>query len=227
MRIKKKDITGNRYGKLVALYAVSESYGDYGATVWRCRCDCGKEVNVTYSGLLSGNNKSCGCLKEESQKNLTERLELVDGTCVDWLEKRKMRTDNKSGHKGVFRKKSGRYSASIGFKKKVFYLGTFDTCEEAIEAREKAEEKIFGSFLEGHRYWKSRVELDPEWGEEHPFRFEVEKQNGDIIIHNSMEKYMDQEKAEQNNSDPESEKKHCIKQFRRTAPYRHINAGYQ
>lgn len=186
MRKKKEDITGNRYGKLVALYAVSEHYGDYGASVWRCRCDCGREVNVTYSSLLSGNKKSCGCLKEECQKNLYERMELVDGTCVEWIEGRKMRADNKTGCKGVFKKKNGRYSASIGFKKKVFYLGTYETYPEAVSARKKAEENIFGSFLECHRYWKDRAETDPDWGRDHPFRFDVEKREGEIVIHTPM-----------------------------------------
>ena len=102
MRIKKRDLTGSRFGKIVALYAVSEVKEGYGASVWRCRCDCGKEINVMYFSLLSGNNKSCGCLKEESQKRLLERMELVDGTCVEWLKDRKIRTDNKSGCKGVY-----------------------------------------------------------------------------------------------------------------------------
>ena len=104
MRIKKRDLTGCRFGKLVVLHAVSEVKEGYGASVWRCRCDCGKEVNVMYFGLVSGNNKSCGCLKEESQKNLRERMELVDGTCVEWLKDRKIRTDNKSGCKGVYKR---------------------------------------------------------------------------------------------------------------------------
>ena len=124
MRIKKRDLTGCRFGKLVVLHAVSEVKEGYGASVWRCRCDCSKEVNVMYFGLVSGNNKSCGCLKEESQKNLRERMELVDGTCVEWLKDRKIRTDNKSGCKGVYKRKSGKYSVTIGFKKRIIYLGS-------------------------------------------------------------------------------------------------------
>ncbi len=139
MRKKKEDIKGNRYGKLVALYAVSESDENGGAEVWRCRCDCGSEINVLYPSLISGNKKSCGCLKEESQQNLLERLELVDGTCVEWLEGRKRRVDNKSGCKGVYKRKSGKYTVSIGFKKKIIYLGTYESRDEAIEARKKAD----------------------------------------------------------------------------------------
>ena len=65
-------------------------------------------------------------------------MELVDGTCVEWLKDRKIRTDNKSGCKGVYKRKSGKYTVSIGFKKKIIYLGTYESRDEAIEARKKA-----------------------------------------------------------------------------------------
>jgi len=185
MRIKKRDLTGCRFGKLVVLHAVSEVKEGYGASVWRCRCDCGKEVNVMYFGLVSGNNKSCGCLKEESQKNLRERMELVDGTCVEWLKDRKIRTDNKSGCKGVYKRKSGKYSVTIGFKKRIIYLGTYDSKEEAVEVRKKAEEVVYDSFLEGYSIWKKRAEQDPEWAKEHPFQFDVEKKGSRLVVKNN------------------------------------------
>ena len=186
MLIKKRDLTGSRFGKLVVLNAVSEVKEGYGASVWRCRCDCGKEVNVMYFGLVSGNNKSCGCLKEESQKNLLERMELVDGTCVEWLKDRKIRTDNKSGCKGVYKRKSGKYTVSIGFKKKIIYLGTYESRDEAIEARKKAEELVYDSFLEGYSIRKKRAKQDPEWEKGHPFQFDVEKKGGRLVVHNPM-----------------------------------------
>lgn len=187
MRTKKRDLTGSRFGKLVVLYAVSEVKEGYGASLWRCRCDCGKEVNVTYFGLMSGNNKSCGCLKEESQKSLLERMELVDGTCVEWLKDRSIRTDNKSGCKGVYKRKSGKYTVSIGFKKKIIYLGSYGSRDEAIEARKKAEELVYDGFLESYSIWKKRAEQDPEWAKVHPFQFDVEKKGGRLVVHNPME----------------------------------------
>ncbi|MEY4720087.1 MAG: hypothetical protein RL563_2705 [Pseudomonadota bacterium] len=54
------DRTGQRFGNLVAL--------ERGGTnalkkiLWRCRCDCGNEVNVVASALVTGNTKSCGCV---------------------------------------------------------------------------------------------------------------------------------------------------------------------
>ena len=93
-------------------------------------------------------------------------MELVDGTCVEWLKDRKIRTDNKSGCKGVYKRKSGKYTVSIGFKKKIIYLGTYESRDEAIEARKKAEELVYDSFLEGYSIWKKRAEQDPKWAKE-------------------------------------------------------------
>lgn len=38
-------------------------------SVWICRCDCGNYTSVTRPALLSGNTKSCGCMKSKSISN--------------------------------------------------------------------------------------------------------------------------------------------------------------
>lgn len=55
----KKDITGNRYGRLVAVKSTSEKVNN--SYKWECLCDCGKIVFVSVGSLNSGNTKSCGC----------------------------------------------------------------------------------------------------------------------------------------------------------------------
>lgn len=55
---KLKDLTGKRFGKLMVL---ERSENKNGRTYWKCRCDCGNEINVIASNLLRGNTKSCGC----------------------------------------------------------------------------------------------------------------------------------------------------------------------
>ena len=85
----------------------------------------------------------------------------------------------------------GKYAAYIGFKKKVFYIGTYETLNQAVEARKEAEDRIFGSFLESYRNWKRMAEQDPEWEQGHPFRFDVEKRNGRFMISDSMREYLD------------------------------------
>lgn len=56
-----KDISGKRYGKLTALYPLSEH--DYGESVWHCRCDCGNEIDAPLHQLTAGYRKSCGCIR--------------------------------------------------------------------------------------------------------------------------------------------------------------------
>ena len=187
---KAENLTGRRYGKLIALYPLGKTEKS-GSILWRCRCDCGNEVDVSVSSLNNGNNKSCGCLKKEYQKLVHDRLHLIDGTCVEWLDGRKSRSDNTSGFRGVFRKKNGKYSASIGFKKKIYYIGTFEEYNDAVEARLRAEKMIHDGFVEAHEYWLERAARDPDWGQENPFRFDVAKENGALVIRNSMDKFME------------------------------------
>lgn len=48
------------------LYRVENSR--HGKARWRCRCDCGNEVDVISSCLKSGRTLSCGCLQKEAAK---------------------------------------------------------------------------------------------------------------------------------------------------------------
>ena len=67
-----KDISGNRYGKLVAVKRIERKYKDRKSR-WICKCDCGKETVVAIDKLQSGITKSCGCLKKEASiRNITQ-----------------------------------------------------------------------------------------------------------------------------------------------------------
>lgn len=54
-----KDITGNRYGKLVVIEKTNERYAN-GSVKWKCQCDCGK-IYYSCSSELKRGRKSCGC----------------------------------------------------------------------------------------------------------------------------------------------------------------------
>jgi len=57
----------------------------------------------------------------------------------------KKKSNNTSGRSGVKRSKNGqKWIAMIGKNGKKHYLGTFDTYEEAVEVREKAELEMYG-----------------------------------------------------------------------------------
>ena len=190
IKVKKICYVGNRFGKLTVLSAVPDPDGKNRESMWRCRCDCGKEIELSSSSLRTNNTKSCGCLKIQRQKELRERLHIVDGTCIEWLCGRKKRSDNKSGCKGVFKKKNGTYEVYLGFKKKYFYLGSYADFDEAVSVRRRAEKEIHGEFLAAHEYWQARTAGDPAWGEAHPLTFEVRKVDGRLVVENTMTEYI-------------------------------------
>ena len=66
-----KDLTGKRFGKLVALEPTEERKRT--SVVWRCRCDCGREALVPASQLHNGFVKSCGCLSHPPIKDYVGR----------------------------------------------------------------------------------------------------------------------------------------------------------
>ena len=176
------NLAGRRFGRLTAVYA-TEKRDARGSVFWHCRCDCGNELDVTESGLMHGNYKSCGCLKREIQSNIRKQLHMVDGTCIEWLEKRKHRRDNRSGFRGVYQMKNGRYRVDIGFKGQRFYIGTFGKFSDAVNARKDAENTTHQGFLNAYYTWNRNASKDSGWAEDHPFVFEVEKQKGDFVIY--------------------------------------------
>lgn len=58
--VKRKDLTGVRFGKLVVLRSGTVRKGNYR---WWCECDCGTQKQIQTTDLLSGSSKSCGCLR--------------------------------------------------------------------------------------------------------------------------------------------------------------------
>ena len=183
------DITGRRFGRLVAV-SPTPRRDKKGSVYWLCRCDCGNELEITENALVYGNYRSCGCLKQDLQREITNRLHRIDGTCVEWLEKRKHRSDNRSGFRGVFLLKNGKYRVSIGFKKKRFYLGVFGTYEEAVTARLEAEEKIHSAFVRAYYLWRAYSDPLPE-EERTPLEFNVEKRGNEFIITSNVELFTD------------------------------------
>lgn len=63
------DLTGQRFGKLVAIEIAETSYK---VTLWRCKCDCGgnKIVSINKLRKVIGGVKSCGCLWHVKGKNM-------------------------------------------------------------------------------------------------------------------------------------------------------------
>lgn len=66
------DITGVRFGRLIAIRATSK--GRHGCIVWKAKCDCGKVGEYSSFNLRIGKTKSCGCFALETQKRIRKDL---------------------------------------------------------------------------------------------------------------------------------------------------------
>lgn len=63
-RSQSLDLTGKRFGRLIALERMGAN--DLRKGVWKCQCDCGNLHETTTGALQSGQTKSCGCLHIET-----------------------------------------------------------------------------------------------------------------------------------------------------------------
>ena len=153
------DLTGKRFGKLTVLGKKTE--GEHGTrNKWICKCDCGNVVDVAQISLTSGRQVSCGCYKNKYAKdNCRENVGIIDHTSASQImNMNNISKANTSGARGVARQKNGKYIAYIGFQRKLYLLGTFENFSEAVEARRRAETKMYGNFLE----WYSK-EYPEKW----------------------------------------------------------------
>lgn len=174
------DITGQRFGMLVALYPTKKR-DKKGYVIWHCRCDCGSEADVAYNAMVYGNQVSCGCKQKEHMSGLGQYLTHVDGTSIDATRSKKLPTDNTTGYKGVYLSR-GKYMAKIVFRKKQYFLGTYDNIADAAAARKEAEKVLFDGAAEHYRLWKEKADADPLWGEQNPIRIAVSHANGKLSV---------------------------------------------
>lgn len=149
------DLSNQRFGKLLALKPTEKRRNHF--VVWLCRCDCGKQHEVTSNALRAGRIRSCGCERlmkssynlEIGRKNLIKN-ELKDRTLLCGLTRKTPKT-NSSGRKGVYyEKREGKWRAHIEFQGKRKYLGYYAKFEDAVKARERAEEELFEPILNAH-----------------------------------------------------------------------------
>lgn len=167
------DITGQQFGRLTAMHPTDKRTAR-GGVVWRCRCTCGNELDVDYNELTFTTRQSCGCQKLEHNARMPGLPVHVDGTSVDHLRSRKVFTNNTTGYRGVYRIRN-RYTAKIVFQKKQYYFGSYQSAEEAAEARKEAEEIFAQSTVQYYERWKARADQDPCWAANNPVQIHVER----------------------------------------------------
>ena len=109
-------------------------------------------------------NRNVGCmhrfLLNVDKKNLKSIIDHKNGNTLDNRlenlrlcsrqensQNSKMRKNNKSGYKGIwFRKDTKKWGSSIKINEKTYYIGQFDTKEEAIEKYKNKVNELHGEF---------------------------------------------------------------------------------
>ena len=67
-----KDITNQRFGKLIAIEKTDLRKD--GKVYWKCKCDCGNYCTASGKSLRNGNIQSCGCLKSVGEQRISKLL---------------------------------------------------------------------------------------------------------------------------------------------------------
>ena len=167
------DITGQRFGRLTAIFSTNKRDAK-GFVIWHCRCDCGNEIDVSYNNLMYCGQQSCGCKKKEHDKALAGYLTHVDGTSIDALKSRKIPKNNTTGVKGVYYIKD-RYLAKIVFQHRQYFLGTYESLEDAAQARKKAEDLLNDKVVGFYEKWLEKAAADPVWAKDNPVKILVNR----------------------------------------------------
>lgn len=150
---KIKDIEGQRFGHLVVVKR-SEKYvtvaGRTRKYLWECRCDCGATVYRLSEKLRTDRNCACKeCMGKHAASAMTGKAGFVEGTQLHKLTAAKANANSSSGVRGVFfNRRSGKWRAALRFQGKDHYLGEYQKIEDAIKARQRAEEIYFAPLLE-------------------------------------------------------------------------------
>ena len=153
-----RDLTGERIGRLTVLFR-DEARDGY----WVCECDCGGRKSIRGTSLMKGVTLSCGCIQREiasstGTKTVAGNARKQIATNVAYhtnfqvIENGNPPKNNTSGHKGVWWDKSRQmWQAFIQVQGKRVYLGRFYEYDDAVKARELAEEEYFGPLIEAKK----------------------------------------------------------------------------
>lgn len=132
-----RDIAGRCFGRLTALEPTGEK--ERTDRIWRCLCDCGREVSLPATRLLTGNTLSCGCLRAAQ---LQETNRYYDGTSLRMsMEERVHSSRSGTGYTGVTLK-GGKYRAYICYKGRNYSLGSYTKLDDAVKARARGKELV-------------------------------------------------------------------------------------
>lgn len=141
IRKKNYDLSGKKFGNLIVIKPIGTKINS--RTKWSCQCDCGGTTITSHYNLVSQHTRSCGCLWKKEYRTFAE------GTIVECLKSKKPK-NNSSGIKGVCCV-NGKWLAYITLAQKRFYLGRYDSLQEAKASREQAEKEKFWPIIKKYK----------------------------------------------------------------------------
>lgn len=146
-KMTRRDITGQRFGKLVAIEPTDRKKRQ--SIIWRFRCDCGNVIEKPIKEVTAKTNatSSCGCSKKgyignsEHGKRQYHNIEknYVMGTNIEKIRREDINPpkNNQSGYQGVsYLTTRNVWVACMRFQGS-YIQKTCHTLEDAIEARKK------------------------------------------------------------------------------------------
>lgn len=132
--IKLNDLTGQHIGSLTVL-GRSDKYATRGkrrVRLWECKCDCGAITYKATDTLMAGVESSCAeCAQKHNAACAIKNAGFIDGTQLSKIQNMKPSAANTSGCRG-----------------KRTRLGSYKNFDDAVLVRKKAEQAIFGEFLD-------------------------------------------------------------------------------
>lgn len=145
------DLTGLRFGRLVAISRVGVTKN--GNVRWLCQCDCGNTNVVNAYSLRKGLTRSCGCLRRENSRamllqNPETRKHIADTSNFVTASGQPVASTtisrrNHSGITGVsFDRHRDKWLARLMVDGKYVLNGTFNSFVSAVSARKYAEREF-------------------------------------------------------------------------------------
>lgn len=154
--IKRKDITGKKFNHLTAIRftgKTKKTFKGHDSAVWEWQCICGNIIEKSINEIHHHRNKSCGCEnKKLMQKRGPKHLKKIKhfmGTTINSISSNTMRKNNTTGVRGVFfNEPTGKFRVSIGLCNRSIDLGSYETLEEAKQARKAGERKYYQPIID-------------------------------------------------------------------------------
>lgn len=146
------DISGQRFGRLVALARIAKRTQH--TSYWLCLCDCGSQKEACLSHLLNGAIKSCGCFRREFARAKSRHGHAREGNITPELRAyyaAKKRCNNPTNAGFIY----------YGGRGILFKFGSFEEFYKEIGSRPSPEHSLDridtnGNYEKGNIQWSTR-----------------------------------------------------------------------